>query len=57
MNNNLMNTLVQLLVKSQGRLSNNKRKMFSAKGYPEAVLDEAERIAQAALQEEDEYHD
>lgn len=57
MNNNLMNTLVQLLVKNQGRLSNNKRKMFAAKGYPEAVLDEAERIAQATLLEKDEYRD
>ena len=49
MNSNLMNTLVHLLVKNQGRLSNNKRKTFISKGYDEALLSEAELLAQQAL--------
>ena len=49
MNNNAMSTLVQLLVKNQGVLSRNKRKMFVAKGYSDALLDQAEQMAQEVL--------
>ena len=49
MNTNAMSTLVQLLVKNQGVLSRNKRKMFVAKGYSDALLDQAEQMAQEVL--------
>lgn len=49
MNNNLMNLLARLLVQNQGQLSASKRKMFMGKGCSQQVLDEAQRIAQAAL--------
>ncbi|WP_200843963.1 Fic family protein [Pantoea sp. 18069] len=49
MNNNLMNLLSRLLVQNQGVLSASKRKMFVGKGCLPQVLDEAQRIAQEAL--------
>lgn len=52
MNNNLMNLIARLLVQNDGALSISKRKMFIAKGCTEELLNEAEQIAQEALNEE-----
>lgn len=51
MNNNDLVLLVRACLQNEGKLSNNRRKQLIAKGHPEALLEQAQHLVSAALEE------